>query len=99
MTRSCEVCAGKRPLARSHKAHKLRRVLIEDRLFALCDAHADYVRMHDPGSVAELRALFRERRGKRSVVDRRTPLDRRMFPARPEGRRATSGRRAGDQRT
>ena len=96
MTRSCEVCARKRPAARSHKAPKLRRVLIEDRLFALCDAHADYVRKHEPDSVAELCALFRERRGKRSVVDRRTPLDRRMFPARPEGRRAARGRRTSD---
>jgi hypothetical protein len=97
MTRSCEVCAGKRPLSRAHKAHKLRRILLEDRLIALCDPHAEYVRKHDPSSVDELRALFRERRGKRSAVSRRTPLDRRVFPARPEGRRAAPGRRATDR--
>ncbi|HEY2410229.1 MAG TPA: hypothetical protein VGI10_29695 [Polyangiaceae bacterium] len=97
MIRSCEVCAGKKSGARVHKAHKLRRVLIEDRLVALCDAHADYVQKHDPSNVAELRALFRERRGKRSAVGRRTPVDRRVFPARPEGRRAKSGRRATDR--
>ena len=84
-------------MSRTHKAHKLRRVLIEDRLVALCDPHAEYVRTHDPSSVDELRALFRERRGKRSAVGRRTPVDRRVFPARPEGRRAAAGRRATDR--
>ena len=97
MTRSCEVCAGKRPASRPKKPHKLRRILIEDRLVALCEPHAEHVQKHDPGSVAELRALFRERRGKRSAVGRRTPVDRRVFPARPEGRRAAAGRRATDR--
>jgi hypothetical protein len=78
------------------KAVKLRRLLIEDRIIALCEAHAEKVREHGPGSIAELRRLFRERTGKRSLISRRAPVDRRIFPARPEGRRASTGRRAGD---
>jgi len=78
------------------KAAKLRRLLIEDRIVTLCEAHAEKVRAHGPGSIAELRRLFRERTGKRSLIGRRAPVDRRIFPARPEGRRASAGRRAGD---
>jgi len=78
------------------KAVKLRRLLIEDRIVALCEAHAEKVREHGPGSIAELRRLFRERTGKRSLIGRRAPVDRRIFPARPEGRRASAGRRADD---
>jgi hypothetical protein len=78
------------------KAPKLRRILIEDRIVALCEPHAEKVRAHAPGTVAELRRLFRERAGKRSLVGRRAPIDRRVFPARPEGRRSSMGRRAGD---
>jgi hypothetical protein len=78
------------------KAIKLRRILIEDRIVALCDAHAVKVRERAPGSIGELRRLFREQKGKRSLIGRRAPVDRRIFPARPEGRRASTGRRAGD---
>jgi hypothetical protein len=78
------------------KAVKLRRILIEDRIFALCEAHAEKVRARAPASIDELRRLFRERAGKRALISRRAPLDRRLFPARPEGRRASQGRRAGD---
>jgi hypothetical protein len=63
---------------------------------ALCEAHAEKVRAQAPESLAELRRLFRERSGKRSLISRRAPLDRRLFPARPEGRRASQGRRVGD---
>ena len=91
-TRSAAAEHGSKPA----KATKLRRVLIEDRIFALCDAHADKVRAQAPSSIAELRRLFRERTGKRALISRRAPLDRRLFPARPEGRRASQGRRAGD---
>lgn len=80
----------------SAKAVKLRRILIEDRIVALCEAHAETVRAHAPGSIAELCQLFPEPSGKRSLVGRRAPLDRRIFPARPEGRRAAPGRRIGD---
>ncbi len=44
------------------KAVKLRRILIEDRVVALCEPHAEKVRAHAPGTIAELRRLFRERR-------------------------------------
>ena len=80
----------------SPKTLKLRRLLIEDRIVVLCESHAEKVREHGPGSIAELRRLFRERTGKRSLIGRRAPVDRRIFPARPEGRRASAGRRAGD---
>ena len=78
------------------KPPKLRRLLIEDRIVALCEAHAVKVRALAPASMNELRRLFQERRGKRSLLGRRAPIDRRAFPARPEGRRASAGRRAGD---
>jgi hypothetical protein len=78
------------------KLRRLHRILIEDRIVALCGPHAEKVRAHAPASVAELRRLFREKAGKRSLVGRRAPVDRRLFPARPEGRRASSGRRASD---
>jgi hypothetical protein len=100
MTRKCELCAAlkTRKLAAEHgpKPPKLRRVLIEDRVIALCELHAVKVRAQAPASVAELRTAFHERRGKRSLLERRAPADRRAFPARPEGRRASTGRRAGD---
>jgi hypothetical protein len=70
-------------------------VLIGDRIVALCADHADQVQGARAASVEELRALFREPSGSRSLLPRRSPLDRRVFPARPEGRR-TRGRRAGD---
>jgi hypothetical protein len=76
---------------------KLRRMLIEDRVLALCEAHAAKVREQAPRSLAELRRLFVERRGGRSLIGRRAQSDRRMFPARPEGRRASVGRRVGDR--
>jgi hypothetical protein len=88
-TRSAASEHGQKPV-------KLRHILIEDRIVALCDPHAAKVREHVPSSMTELRGLFREARGKRSLIGRRTPVDRRVFPARPEGRRASTGRRAGD---
>ena len=99
MTRKCELCATlkTRVSAAEHKPAKLRRVLVEDRVVALCGAHAEKVKQQAPTTVAELRAAFTERHGKRSLLARRAPLDRRAFPARPEGRRATDGRRASDR--
>ncbi len=99
MTRKCELCATlkTRVSATEHKPAKLRRVLIEDRVVALCSAHAEKVKQKAPATVAALRQAFSERRGQRSLLQRRAPLDRRVFPARPEGRRASSGRRASDR--
>jgi hypothetical protein len=74
----------------------LRRVLVEERVIVLCEQHAGEVRKQAPATVEALRQAFPERRGKRSALERRAPLDRRAFPPRPEGRRASSGRRATD---
>ncbi|HKO52076.1 MAG TPA: hypothetical protein VJV79_30410 [Polyangiaceae bacterium] len=99
MTRKCELCATlkTRVSAAEHQPGKLRRVLVEDRVVALCAAHAEQVKQQAPTTVAALREAFTERRGQRSLLERRAPLDRRTFPARPEGRRASSGRRASDR--
>ncbi len=78
------------------KPIKLRRVLIEDRVLALCERHAEKVRAQGFESLTELRKAFPERGGQRSMLERRATLDRRTFPARPEGRRASAGRRASD---
>jgi hypothetical protein len=98
MARSCEVCAhlAKAPPAGRKPTPRLRRVAVEGRIVALCDAHAAAVTDANAESLEVLRALFREDAGQRSLVDRRSPLDRRLFPPRPEGRRATSGRRRED---
>jgi hypothetical protein len=99
MLRRCEICqssAGSSPPAVGTPEKKLRRVLFEERIVMLCDAHAERARAEDALTVAELRALFRESSGQRSLLSRRSPLDRRVFPARPEGRRGSGGRRAGD---
>jgi hypothetical protein len=74
----------------------MRRVVMESRIVALCDEHADAVRESGVTTVAELRALFVEQICGRSYVDRRSPLDRRVFPPRPEGRRRNQGRRNSD---
>ncbi|HET7542467.1 MAG TPA: hypothetical protein VFK05_21505 [Polyangiaceae bacterium] len=99
MTRKCELCATLRTRfsAAEHGSAKLRRILVEDRVVALCGAHAEKVKQLAPATLAELGAAFPERHGQRSLLQRRAPLDRRAFPARPEGRRASSGRRASDR--
>jgi hypothetical protein len=97
MQRRCEICEAS--AAGSDKApaeKKLRRVLFEERIVMLCDAHAERARSQDARTIEELRALFREVSGQRSLLSRRSPLDRRVFPARPEGRRGSGGRRVSD---
>lgn len=100
MTRKCELCPAVKTRhsdAERAKPGKFRRVLVEDRVLVLCERHAEKVRAQLPATLAELRVAYVERRGKRSLLERRAALDRRAFPARPEGRRASSGRRAGDR--
>jgi hypothetical protein len=99
MARTCEVCARLSSEADSPSAgaKKLRRVRLERRVVALCDEHAAAVRALGAESLDALRALFVERSGRRSFVDRRSPLDRRVFPPRPEGRRHGGGRRGDDR--
>jgi hypothetical protein len=69
---------------------------VEDRNVALCDEHAATLRLSGESTLEALRKLFVEPGGKRSLVPRRAPLDRRVFPPRPEGRRKSDGRRRGD---
>lgn len=99
MARKCELCAElkTRLSAGEHGPVKLRRVLVEERVIALCGPHAEKVKQQAPSTLAELRAAFTERHGQRSLLSRRAPLDRRAFPARPEGRRASDGRRVSDR--
>ena len=99
MARSCEVCAHleNRPAVARATRSRLRRVAIDGRIVALCEAHAAAVVDSQAQSLDVLRELFRERGGNRSLVDRRSPLDRRLFPPRPEGRRLSTGRRSNDQ--
>jgi hypothetical protein len=94
MLRRCEVCSKLDSGTASKR--KVRRVLVEDRIVALCDKHAAELQMSGGRGLDELRALFTENDGRRSLVSRRSPLDRRVFPARPEGRRRSGGRRTDD---
>jgi hypothetical protein len=87
----CEVCET---LGRGRT--KGKRVLVGERLVTLCSAHGRVLSSLPVAGVDELRSLFRESGGKRSLLERRQALDRRVFPARPEGRRRTSGRRDRD---
>lgn len=97
MVRCCEVCAGASTTATAgQRRGKLRRVLVESRLVTLCETHARIVAEAPARTLAEIRELFPEQDGRRSLVARRTPLDRRVFPPRPEGRRKSAGRRATD---
>jgi hypothetical protein len=96
MARPCEVCARVAPerAVRKTTPPRLRRLNVEGRIVALCDEHARAASAAKPKSVAALRALFVEPEGRRSLIDRRSPLDRRVLPPRPEGRRGPGTRRA-----
>jgi hypothetical protein len=97
MARNCEICAA-RSLSEgrgSPKKKRLQRLLVHERIIAVCDEHAALA--GGASTIEELRGLFTEGNGQRSLVDRRAPLDRRLFPPRPEGRRARpAGRRKSD---
>jgi hypothetical protein len=94
MARRCEVCESLSPDA--PLVRRLQRFLVEGRVIALCAEHAHAFREKRPDTLAGVSQLFREEAGKRSLVSRRAPLDRRQFPMRPEGRRRSAGRRATD---
>jgi hypothetical protein len=96
MSRACEVCENLES-RRTDAGRRVRRVLIEQRIVCLCDEHAAEYRLSGARSLAELFVLFSEAAGHRSLLSRRSPLDRRIFPARPEGRRRGAGRRASDR--
>ncbi len=98
MTTECEVCAGLEAagaeLSSKRRGTRLfRRILIETRIFRLCDEHAAEVHLQQLDTIADVLTHFREPGGKRSVLERRAPLDRRVFPPRPEGRRRGDDRR------
>jgi hypothetical protein len=95
MLRCCEICASIERRA-GEVSGRLRRVLFEGRLLTLCEPHASAARESGVDTLAELRARFVEAGGQRSLLTRRAPLDRRLFPPRPEGRRRGAGRRASD---
>jgi hypothetical protein len=90
---TCEVCET---LKRSH-AGRAKRVLVGERLVALCAAHLRVVATLPVHSLAAVRRAFPENGGRRSLLERRQDLDRRAFPARPEGRRHNDGRRSTDR--
>jgi hypothetical protein len=90
---TCEVCST---LGWTQKGPG-KRVLVGHRLVTLCASHARVVPTLPERGVDDLRHAFRERKGQRSLIDRRQELDRRVFPARPEGRRRGRGRRASDR--
>lgn len=94
MARCCEVCETLNLTGLSRR--RLRRFLIEDRVLALCAEHADVFRERRPATLTQVAALFREEQGRRSLLPRRAPVERRQFPMRPEGRRRSAGRRASD---
>ena len=87
MSRVCEVCGVSGAAA---------QVLIEDRAVTLCDTHLAAVERAGVARLSELFELFPEPTGQRRAPERRSPLDRRIFPARPEGRRRGAGRRETD---
>jgi hypothetical protein len=96
MSRRCEVCQSDQGEHQAVGSQRLRRILIGERIVALCDEHASLYRLYGAGTLNELRLLFAEPSGKRSLISRRSPVDRRIFPARPEGRRRSVGRRRSD---
>jgi hypothetical protein len=99
MQRPCEVCSGLSKIgsqSESASSRKTRRVLVGERIVTLCDVHAREVRERAIESIDDLREHFPEPGGRRSLIGRRAPLDRRIFPPRPEGRRHGEGRRHDD---
>jgi hypothetical protein len=93
----CEVCGA------VETALGMSRVVIEGRALTLCREHASIVASAMPETFDELRALFvgtaldrSPTDERRSPIPRRAPDDRRVFPPRLEGRRASAGRRASD---
>jgi hypothetical protein len=98
MGRQCEACSalelsGHKPL----RTTRIRTLLVADRLFCFCDTHADVVRDAAPKSIEDIRDLLKEPDGLRSLMARRSDVNRRIFPPRPEGRRRSQARRSSDR--
>jgi hypothetical protein len=92
--RACEVCSGTQGQG---KTSSDRYLLIEGRVVALCARHLSAVKRAKIKTLAALHKAFREITGARSLVSRRATSNRRVFPARPEGRRKSDGRRWDDE--
>jgi len=91
--RVCEICEARGAALDQEPSGKLTRLLLDDRVLALCDEHHAQVRAAKVRHLAELFELFREPDGQRAALSRRSPVDRRVFPPRPEGRRRGRERR------
>ncbi len=97
MVKQCEACAQLALRGESPRhGSRIRNLLVGGRLVYLCDAHVEAVGNLDLRHVEDVRQLLREAEGQRSLVTRRSPIDRRVFPPRPEGRRLATGRRSTD---
>ena len=64
---------------------------------ALCASHLSAVKRSKIKTLAALHKAFHENTGARSLVTRRSVSNRRVLPARPEGRRKANGRRWQDK--
>jgi len=91
----CEIC-GADSRESAPTVTPLTRVLIEDRVVALCESHLAEVEQAGIERLSDLFVLFKDQSGQRGAPERRSPLDRRVFPPRPEGRRYGGGRRIDD---
>jgi len=67
---TCEVCST---LGWPQKGPG-KRVLVGERLVTLCASHARVLPSLPTAGVSELRGVFKEKRGKRSLIDRRQGL-------------------------
>jgi hypothetical protein len=92
---SCAVCGGSERFG-----SQMSRVVIQGRSLDLCRSHATTVVAAMPKTFEDLLTLFADvvLAEPRSTKDRRAPLDRRVFPPRPEGRRLGFGRRGAESR-
>lgn len=91
--RVCELCRARGAAPEPEPPGKLARLLLDDRVLALCRKHHAEVRRAKVQHLAELFELLREPEGQRAALSRRSPVDRRVFPPRPEGRRRGRERR------
>jgi hypothetical protein len=91
--RPCEICSKKHG---SEAPVSDRYLRIETRIVALCADHASQVKKARITTLAGLQQRFSETTGARSLLTRRAASNRRVFPARPEGRRRSDGRRWDD---
>jgi hypothetical protein len=88
----CLVCSA---LGKNGRAStRPSRVIIQARTVVLCREHAGMVAIKMPKTWDDLRAIFMGKLERRSPIPRRLENDdRRVLPPRPEGRRASYGRR------